>query len=118
MPYKPKKPCAQPGCPNLTDGRYCDGHAKTNMQAYNKYDRDPESNKRYGRGWKKVRAGFLSENPLCELCRDTGRFAPAAVAHHRRKVSDGGTNAEDNLMSLCGSCHSRLHAEQGDRFKS
>ncbi len=23
MPSKPKKPCAYPDCPNLTDGRYC-----------------------------------------------------------------------------------------------
>ena len=26
MPGKPKKPCAYPGCPNLTDGRYCSKH--------------------------------------------------------------------------------------------
>lgn len=26
MPRKPKKPCAYPGCPNLTDGRYCPEH--------------------------------------------------------------------------------------------
>ena len=23
---------------------------------------------------------------------------------------------EDNLMSLCKSCHSKIHAERGDRF--
>lgn len=29
MPRKPKKPCAYPGCPNLTEGRYCpDGRGK------------------------------------------------------------------------------------------
>lgn len=24
MPYKPKKPCAYPGCPQLTYDRYCE----------------------------------------------------------------------------------------------
>ena len=24
MPRKPKRPCSHPGCPNLTDGRFCE----------------------------------------------------------------------------------------------
>ena len=28
MPYKPKHPWQQPGCPNLCDGKYCDKHKK------------------------------------------------------------------------------------------
>jgi len=112
MPYRPKKPCARSGCANLTHGRYCDEHAKADMREYNKYERDPESNKRYGRNWKKIRAAFISANPLCEVCKDSGRFAPAAVVHHKKKLSDGGTNDKDNLMSMCESCHSRLHATE------
>ena len=116
MPYKPKKPCAQQGCPNLTYGRYCDEHTKSEMQMYNKRQRDSESNKRYGREWKKIRAAFLSANPLCEACKSSGKFAPATLVHHKRKLSDGGTNDKNNLVSLCGGCHDRLHAEQGDRW--
>lgn len=26
MPKKSKKPCKHPGCPNLTDGKYCEEH--------------------------------------------------------------------------------------------
>ena len=26
MPHKPKKPCRHYGCPNLTDGMFCEGH--------------------------------------------------------------------------------------------
>ena len=116
MPYKPKKPCARPGCPNLTHGRYCDDHAKEDMRNYNRHERDPSTNKLYGRDWKKIRAAFLSANPLCEMCKDNGKFAPAIIAHHKIKLTNGGTNAKDNLASLCESCHSRLHAEQGDRW--
>lgn len=26
MPRKPKRPCRYPGCPNLSDGVYCEVH--------------------------------------------------------------------------------------------
>ena len=26
MPHRPPKPCAEPGCPRLTNGRYCEEH--------------------------------------------------------------------------------------------
>ena len=41
MPRKPKRPCSYPGCPKLTEGRYCEEHAKTVNRNYNKYERDP-----------------------------------------------------------------------------
>ena len=28
MPKKPKRPCSYPGCSKLTDGRFCEEHAK------------------------------------------------------------------------------------------
>jgi 5-methylcytosine-specific restriction protein A len=116
VPYKAKKPCAYPGCRELTTARYCEGHAKAEAKRYNRYDRDPDSNKRYGRSWSKIRAAFLSANPLCEMCGEAGRLVPATLVHHKRKLTDGGTNDRDNLQSLCSECHSRLHAERGDYF--
>ena len=116
MPYKAKKPCARPGCPNLTSGRYCEEHAKAEAKRYNQYDRDLESNKRYGRSWARIRAAFLQANPLCELCKRDGRLAPAGLVHHKARLTDGGTNDWSNLQALCQECHSRLHAEQGDYF--
>ena len=65
MPYKAKKPCAYPSCAKLATGRYCEEHQKQEAKRYNRYDRDPDSNKRYGRTWKQIRAAFLSANPLC-----------------------------------------------------
>jgi 5-methylcytosine-specific restriction protein A len=116
VPYKPKKPCAYPGCPKLTDGRYCDEHAKAEAKRYNHYERDPKSNKRYGRTWKKVRAAFLAAHPLCELCAAEGRLTLATLVHHKVKLTDGGGNEPENLQALCSECHSRLHAESGDYF--
>ena len=116
MPYKARKPCAHPGCPNLTHSRYCEEHAKEEAQRYNRYGRDPETGKRYGAAWQKLRAAFLSAHPLCEMCKSEGRLTPATLVHHRRKLTDGGTNDWANLQALCLECHSRLHGRQGDYF--
>ena len=36
MPRKPKRPCSYPGCPNLTDGRFCPEHEKKETKRYEK----------------------------------------------------------------------------------
>ena len=45
MPRKPKRPCSFPGCPKLTEGRFCEEHAKAEARRYEKYQRDPEARK-------------------------------------------------------------------------
>ena len=55
MPRKPKRPCSYPSCPNLTDGRFCQEHEKKEAKRYEKYDRDPNVKRRYGRAWKRIR---------------------------------------------------------------
>lgn len=34
VPTKPKRPCSYPGCPKLTDGRFCEEHAKAEAKRY------------------------------------------------------------------------------------
>jgi len=116
MPYKAKKPCAHNGCRELTASRFCDAHANQEAKRYNHHIRNPESNKRYGRTWKQIRAAFLSANPLCVVCVRDGKLTPATLAHHRMKLSSGGTNDWSNLQALCSECHSRLHAKHHDYF--
>ena len=60
MPRKPKRPCSYPGCPKLTGGRFCEEHAKLEAQRYEKYDRDPETKRRYGRAWKRIRDSYAA----------------------------------------------------------
>jgi len=116
MPTRPKKPCKHPGCPNLTDGSYCQQHQQAENRRYNKYQRAPASRSRYGTQWRKIRTRYITANPLCELCKQAGRFTPADTVHHKRKLADGGTNDWENLQALCSPCHSRLHAKDGDRW--
>ena len=115
MPTKPKRPCSYPGCPNLTDGQYCADHVAIARRQYNKYERSPDINKKYGRAWKRIRDRHISQHPLCEECEKQGRLVPAEEVHHKKPISQGGTHARDNLMSLCHSCHTKIHHEIGDR---
>lgn len=122
MPRKPKKPCAHPGCPNLTDGRYCPQHEPLHQEEikeynrrYNKYNRDPEVMKAYGITWRKIRAAYVAANPLCEECLKHNILTPVEEVHHILPIKQGGTHSFDNLMSLCHSCHEKIERSIGNR---
>lgn len=117
MPWKPKRPCRHPGCPNLSEGSYCEAHRKgAATEANRQYDesrRDQEMKAFYNSTeWIKVRTLKLKQSPVCEECLRQGRIAPAAIAdhilpareypHHRLRL--------DNLQSLCRACHNRKTA--------
>ncbi|MEA4874383.1 MULTISPECIES: HNH endonuclease signature motif containing protein [Bacillota] len=115
MPKRPKRPCSTPGCPNLTDGRYCEEHRVVERRRYDKFERSPDVNKKYGRAWKRIRDRYAREHPLCEMCEENGRLTSAEEVHHILPISLGGTHDKSNLMSLCKSCHNKIHLELGDR---
>lgn len=115
MPRKPKRPCSYPGCPNLTDGQYCKEHEAAARRQYNRYGRPADSNKKYGRAWKRIRDRYAAAHPLCEMCLKEGRLTPVEEVHHIVPLSQGGTHRNDNLMSLCQSCHTKIHHDLGDR---
>lgn len=83
MPMKPKRPCSFPGCPNLTDRRFCPEHEKLEAQRYERYDRDPATKRRYGRAWKRIRDSYAAEHPLCEVCLAKGVYTPTEEIHHK-----------------------------------
>ena len=116
MPRKPLHGCAVYGCPNLTEGRYCEEHAKAENKRYEKYDRDPTTKRRYGRAWKRIRDKYVSEHPFCELCYEKGVLVNTEEVHHKVPLADGGTHEKSNLIALCKSCHAKIHAERGDRW--
>ena len=114
MPRRPKRPCSYPGCPNLTDGRYCPEHQQKVNSNYEKYGRDKSTKKRYGRAWKRIRDKYAAEHPFCELCFERGIIVPTEEIHHKLPLSEGGTHDRSNLIALCKSCHSTIHAKRGD----
>ena len=110
MPKKPKRPCAYPGCGRLTNGRYCDEHRQLAEKQYNRYLRDPDTNRRYGRAWKKLRARFLLLHPLCEQCRDEGRLTPAEEMEGVLLFEEAGD--EPATDESAGSGESDLHIRE------
>ena len=115
MPKKPLRPCSHPGCPNLCEGQFCEQHRVEERRKYDKYERSTDVNRKYGRAWKRIRDRYAAEHPLCEMCLKEGRLTPVQEVHHILPVSKGGTHARDNLMSLCQSCHTKIHHDLGDR---
>lgn len=118
MPYKPKRPCNHPGCTQLTDRDYCAEHLKLHNYEYNHYRRDPETNKRYGAEWRRVRKQYIAAHPLCEECLQHGRMVPVEEVHHIVPLADGGTHNFSNLKSLCKSCHSAITVTETNKNRA
>jgi 5-methylcytosine-specific restriction enzyme A len=68
----------------------------------------------YGTAWKKARASFLREFPLCAECKRQGILKPANTVDHI--VAHKGDMDlfwdRGNWESLCRSCHSRVTAKR------
>ncbi|MBD5113581.1 MAG: HNH endonuclease [Ruminococcaceae bacterium] len=116
MPRKPKRSCRYPGCSKLTERAYCEEHQRLMNSHYNKFSRGYDSNERYNSAWRKIRTRYIKQHPLCERCLAEGRYTPADLVHHKKPLSDGGTNENSNLMSLCYSCHEIIHGRGGQNL--
>ena len=117
MPWKPKKPCRHPGCPNLTDQRYCEVHREgAGTEANRVYDRDvrdQEMREFYNStAWRRLRELKLKRNPVCEECYRRGRISKAAIADHVLPAREYPSRRLDidNLQSLCRGCHNKKTA--------
>ena len=111
MPVKAKRTCRFQGCPELTNRKsgYCLRHEKVMMLHYECFTRGYDRHERYGNTWQKIRLRYIHAHPLCETCKRKGKYVQAKLEHHIKPIAEGGTNAEENLMSLCVSCHEKIH---------
>jgi 5-methylcytosine-specific restriction endonuclease McrA len=50
-----------------------------------------------------------------KVCQECGTEPTEIHAHHKKRLMDGGTNAEDNMILLCPDCHKAAH-ENGTRW--
>jgi 5-methylcytosine-specific restriction protein A len=62
------------------------------------------------KAWRTLRKAYITTNPLCELCKDDGRYVAASHVHHKISRAERPDLALDwdGLQSLCKPCHSRL----------
>lgn len=49
-----------------------------------------------------------------ETVKDSSLSVITAEIHHKLPLSEGGTHDRSNLIALCKSCHSSIHAHRGD----
>lgn len=114
MPYSAPHPCSHPGCPAVVrSGRFCLEHAKQEQGAYDQ-ERGSAAQRGYGARWRKLRAMKLGADPICSdpYHQHPGQVVAATEVDHILPKARGGTDAWENLQSLCGSCHSHKTATQ------
>ena len=107
MPVKPKRPCRYSGCPNLCDsGVYCEEHRR---ECSHGALRGGAYVRGYDASWRKARALFLRQHPLCAECRRNGRLTPATVVDHivPHRGDKGLFWDQKNWQPLCKGCHDR-----------
>jgi len=70
--------------------------------------------------WRKARALFLAQHPLCVLCARAGRDEVANVVDHIRPHGNDPVLFwdEDNWQPLCATCHSGIKRLQENRGHS
>jgi len=67
---------------------------------------------RNSRTWRRVRAAYLADEPLCKDCYAAGKLTPAEHVHHVVKPRGDPVLffAHANLAALCARCHGHRHA--------
>ncbi|MGF6981409.1 5-methylcytosine-specific restriction protein A [Paraburkholderia atlantica] len=68
-----------------------------------------------GRRWQRIRARQLRLHPLCARCLTKGFVTEATEVDHIMPLFKGGTDAWQNLQSLCDPCHVEKTREDIER---
>ena len=66
--------------------------------------RDPSPRIR-GRRLQAIRKHVLAANPLCVMCKASGRVTLATEVDHIVALANGGEDNHENRQALCSECH-------------
>ena len=106
MPSKPKIPCAHPNCPELVEPgeKYCKKH-----QALHPKEIRDATKRGYDARWRKERELYLAAHPLCERCKEKGKYTKATIVDH---IIPHRGDPElfwdpNNWQALCKPCHDK-----------
>ena len=119
MPYKPQRPCRQPGCPGLTNDKtgYCDKHREAHLKQVDS-QRENANARGYTYRWHKVSRLYLQAHPVCAECRKEGRTTAASIVDHIKPHKGDQVLFwdENNWQSMCTHCHAVKTAEEDGAF--
>ena len=114
MQTRPLHPCAEPGCPALSQGPRCPAHRLVRRQVSPQPSARPSPSLRtYDAEWREIRKQVLEEEPVCQT---PGCTALSTEVDHLIPWRMGGTRARENLVARCKPCHSRKTARQDGGF--
>lgn len=103
MPNLPPRRCTAPRCTAfVVKGSRCKDHeVKHGWQAPSK-----DKQKAYGHAWRKRRTRVMRRDAyLCQPCKRLGRNTQGTEVDHIVGRADGGTDDDDNLQTICNTCH-------------
>lgn len=100
MPYRPKRPCRHPGCPELSHTGWCPRHQPAEQRIFPK-TRPSLASRGYTRQWRELRAVQLARYPYCAWCG-----APATQVDHSPAYVQGTDHRDYTLTSCCQRHHS------------
>lgn len=119
MPYRPARPCRQPGCPGLTNDRsgYCEQH-KPQVLRQQDHERPNANQRGYTYRWNKYTKHYLIRHPLCVLCLQKDIIKEAECVDHICPHKGDQTLFwdPDNHQALCLSCNSVKAAKEEGAF--
>lgn len=95
-------------------GAQCPDHPRT----WAKEKRGSRHERGYGNDWTRLRERILyRDKGLCQPCNHQGRVTRATAVDHILPKSQGGTDDQANLQSICHACHKikTAYESQGDR---
>jgi 5-methylcytosine-specific restriction protein A len=116
MPSRPRRPCAQPGCPELVSrGCRCAAHPLPDRH-------EKTATRGYDAAWQRLSRQRIAEQPWCSWlddpqCSWSGERREL-TCDHLVPLSQGGASVRENLRVLCRGCNSRarwISGGHGDR---
>jgi 5-methylcytosine-specific restriction protein A len=115
MPYRTKRICQQPGCPNLVEpgtGAYCRQHKRTQKTKRYKDNRPSARQRGYDREWEQIRTEVLLKHGIPKarhknyVVDHRPRYNAAVEPDHRKY----------KLVPMLKSEHSRKTAREDGGF--
>lgn len=100
--------CTFPACGQLN----CTKHGR-GRESWAKQGEQPERLR--GTSNQLRRKRWFAKHPFCVKCEEEGQTRLATILDHRRALSEGGTDTDDNLQGLCKTCHDAKSAEESQR---